>query len=52
MSPLPDSIAKQLNWAGFGVVIVLKLRYFTRSNALTVPSRLAVITAFPFFGVN
>jgi len=52
MSPPPASIARQLNCAGFGVVIVLKLRYFTRSKALTVPSRLAVTTAFPFFGVN
>ena len=51
MSP-PDSIARQQNWAGFEVVKVLKFLYFTRSYALTVPSKLALTTALPFFEIN
>ncbi len=31
---------------------VLKLRYLTKSYALTVPSRLADKTALPFLGMN
>jgi hypothetical protein len=36
-----------MNWTGVGVVRVRKLRYRTRSNARTVPSRLALSTAWP-----
>jgi hypothetical protein len=52
MSPLAPSIARQLNYAGLGVVSVLKFLYFTKSYALTVPSKLADKTAFPFLGTN
>ena len=48
----PCSIARQLNYAGLGGVMVLKFLYLIRSNALTVPSREAVIIVFPFLGIN
>lgn len=46
------SIAKQVNWVSLFGFSVLKFLYFTRSKALTVPSKEEVNMAFPFFGIN
>jgi len=51
MSPAA-SIARQVNYVCLFGFKILKFLYFTRSNALTVPSVEELRIAFPFLGMN